>query len=872
MPLALLLACGAGAATGSVGAAPPDAAGATPDPAGATPDAAGAPVRLLERAAAAWQARDLARWVDLWDPRARAAETVFARGAFQADQTTLEWLRSGTPAPDAVDFSVEAQIFATREPNGHLAYWRLTAERGPGGWRFVRRSDTSAVDGLVHLSLSHRAWRARAVSLRLVDFELRLEDGTLFSNPKPLGPTVLVFVGRGRVRVDPQPKAEREQLRRFSGSATLDAPIKWCFVRIDPATFERLVGSSGLEPDPEAASRLEEAQRVFAERSGRSYVLDAPLPGSPWWLLPSPGDAVIDFPWRHGRVLTYALSSGDDEDVNLFDRDRRLQICAYRSPARAAGPRIGAPAVEILDQDLRVRFEPERLELAAVHRMRLRSAATNTLRLRLDDDFRVSSVSSGDGTDLVFFRVRGQGSVVVSLGGIADRERPFTIVTRYAGHHDPAPVEHELLQVARLRGDFSRAPLLDPPPIVYGNRTAWYPRPTEETFSPLSAFLDTPEGWLAVTGGELRSLQNQGKRTVAEYRLSQPGKFVTAIVGRLSEVGLRQTGALTLRAFSTPRSRSAAEEDMRAAERILAFYETRFGRCPYPSLSMVIVDAKVPGGHSPPGLIYVQEAPPVLSQRQAEDPANFSDVTDFFLAHELAHQWFGESVAPAGYRERWLSEAWAQYAAALWVRQREGEGAFRGVMDRMGRWAERHDSAGPIHLGQRIGVLEGDPRLYRAVVYDKGAWVLHMLRGIVGDQAFFAGTRAFLERHRFTRVRTDDLREALEEASGRDLGAYFERWVYETGLPRIVWSRHTRRGPTGYETTVAMRGQQVPGPLPVEIAVTTTGGEEVRRVTLDPPYGSWMIETRKRPRSVAVNEDRGLLARTKRGRVPPPPQ
>ncbi len=216
-----------------------------------------------------------------------------------------------------------------------------------------------------------------------------MEDGTLFSNPEPLGPTVLVFVGRGSVRFDPVPSAEREQLRRFSGQPTLEVPVKWSFVRVNPAEFARLIDGSGLQPDPDAGLRVEQARRIFAERSGRSFVLDAPLPGSPWWLLPNRGDAVVDFPWRGRRVLTFALSTGEAEDVNLFDRDRQIQICAYRSAARASQPFVQPQTFEVLDQDLAVRFEPDRLELTAVHRLRLRSAATTTLRLRLHDDFRV---------------------------------------------------------------------------------------------------------------------------------------------------------------------------------------------------------------------------------------------------------------------------------------------------------------------------------------------------------------------------------------------------------------------------------------------------------------------------------------------------
>ena len=199
--------------------------------------------------------------------------------------------------------------------------------------------------------------------------------------------------------------------------------------------------------------------------------------------------------------------------------------------------------------------------------------------------------------------------------------------------------------------------------------------------------------------------------------------------------------------------------------------------------------------------------PPVLRGRSLpDDPANFSDLPGFFLAHEAAHQWWGQGTAPANYRERWLSEAWAQYSAALWLRERLGEGAFRSMMDRMARWALRYDAAGPIHLGQRLGHLRQDPRVFRAVVYDKGAWVLHMLRGLVGDPAFFSGARAFLERFRYAKAGTEDLRVALEEASGRDLRPVLRAAGSTTPGRRRSPGRRARRGRAGgFRTTIDAR-------------------------------------------------------------------
>jgi hypothetical protein len=826
---------------------------------------------FLERLEAAWQTRDSTGWLALWDfatPEQRAAEEEALRLFFSSDETVLSFVRRPTPPEGTTRFDADVQIFAATEPRAQVLYWRLAAEKRGGAWVLVGRQEAGQIDGLVHLSLGPQAWRARGVSLRLEDFELRMEDGTLFSTPEALGPTAFAFVGRARVRFSPRPPAEREQVRQFAGKPALDREVGWAFVRLHPADFHRALETGKLVPEAGPDARRSRAERVWRERSQRSFTIDAPLPRSPWWLMPGVGDAVVDFPWGRKQVLTLAISSGEPEDVNLFDRDRRLQICSYPSGGRTARyTEDDRRAVDVLQNDITVHFDPDRLEVRATHRMRLRLLSpTSTLRLRLHDDFVVSSVTSDEGGSLLFFRVRDQGNMVVSLGPLSLKEGPFTLTTRYRGRHDPAPVDQELLQLAEPNSVvYGEQGFVGRPPLVYSNRTAWYPRPPSEDFATARVGIETPAGWLGVTGGELLSLRTEEGLTRAEYRLEQPGKFVTAIVGQLADVGLRQEGGQTVRGYAGPRTRGETLEQMRAAQEMLSFYAERYGPPAYPSLGLVVAEGETPGGHSPPGLLYLQERPPLLRGRSLpDDPANFSDLQGFFLAHEAAHQWWGQGTAPANYRERWLSEAWAQYSAALWVRERLGEGAFHSMMDRMARWALRYDSAGPIHLGQRLGHIKRDPRAFRAVVYDKGAWCLHMLRGLLGDEAFFAGARAFLQRFRYAKAGTEDLRLALEEAGGRDLRPYFERWIYDTGSASIRWSASTESTGAGFRTTVVVRAEGVPGPLPLQIAATTSAGQEARIVTLEVPGGSWTIDTRQKPRRVAVNEDRGLLARVDR--------
>jgi len=830
---------------------------------------------FLDRVEAAWQTRDIEAWLALREfasPGERTLEEATLRAAFASDEAVFTFLRRPTPRPGESRFVAEVQVFTVTEPKARVLFWTLLAERRLAGWSVVSRQEVSQMDGLVHLALAPQAFRVRGFSLRFEDFELGLEDGTLFSTPDAVGPTLFAFVGQARVRFTPKPAAEREQLRQWSGAIAIDRELNWAFVRMHPADFLRAKGDRVFEPEPNPGARRARADKIFSTRAERSFIIDAPLPRSPWWLMPGVGDAVVDFPWGRKRVLTFALTSNDVEDVNLFDRDRRLQICTY--PSSGEVPHYSEDddrSLDVLEHDITARLEPERFELNVTHRMWVRLAGpAATLRLRLDDDFRVNSIQSGDGGNLLFFRVRDQGTLVVSLGPLANREEPFTLVTRYSGRHDPAPVDEELVQIGRPPSvEGVDAVFVDPPPIVYSNRTAWYPRPPNEDFATARMGFDTPEGWLAVTGGELVSNRSAAGRTRTEYRLDQPGKFLTAVVGRLSDAGMRQEGSQAVRGFAGPRTRRETLDEMREVQQMLSFYAEKFGPSPYPTLGLVVAEAEAPAGHSPPGLLYLQIRPPILRSRTLpEDPANFSDLPGFFLAHESAHQWWGQGTAPANYRERWLSEAWAQYAAALWLRERLGERTFQSMMDRMGSWAFRHDAAGPIHLGQRLGHLKQEPRYFRAVVYDKGAWVLHMLRNLVGDAAFFSGARAFLERHRYAKAGTEDLRRALEAASGQDLKPYFDRWVYETGLPAVTWTSTSVAVAGGFRTTLELRPSRFPGPLPLQISVVTSAGTELRTLQLAPEGGSFTIDTREPPRRIALNEDRGLLVQIERAASP----
>jgi hypothetical protein len=819
------------------------------------------PGALIERMQAAWAARSIDDYLALWQfdsASRREAEAAFAREAFSAADARVLFERPAS-FPDAGRMRLMLRTFAATEPRARVEQWGLVVQRLDGGWRIRARESAGRIDGLVHLSLDPAGFRADGKLLRFEDFELRMLRGTLYTTPASLGPTALLFVGEGQLRITPRPPTEREQLRQFLGRGELHERVKQVFVRLHPADLARALQPADLEPDPDAAKRLADAQRFFDEHSGSAFVLESDLPGAPWWVLPSLGDALVVFRSRRG-VLSFTASGNQAESISLFDRGRRIQVCLYPGEGRSLryneDERRDADA---LHHDLRVSFEPQKRTLRGDDRLRLRLLRpTASLRLRLKESLRVHSIVSEAGAHL-FFRVRNQDSVVVALGPLAMQD-DFTLRVVYDGQLDPGALADE----AQVPGG-ERRYLSDEGPFgeevaLYSNRALWYPQPSDNDYAEAVLRLDTPEGYAAVGPGERTQVESAGGRTLTTYELRQPGKYLAVVVGRLAPAAELQSGGLHLSVYATNLRRGDADGVLARAAEILDFYAGVFGPCPYPALNIVLLQGHAPAGHSPPGMIVLTARSRFVRSPLAEDPSNFDEVPWFYLAHELAHQWWGQGVGGQNYRERWLSEGSAQYAAALWVQRAHGNRTFQGVLRRLARWALRHGSRGPINLGFRLGHIQQDPQIYRAVVYDKGAYVLHMLRGMLGDEAFLGALRAFQEQYRYRKAGTDDLREALERASGRDLAAYFDAWVYGTGVPRLRGELHASSAGGAWRARVSVRADDLPGPVPLELTISRGGQALVRRVTLEPGTATFLFDTDFKPARLELNSDNGLLA------------
>ena len=208
-------------------------------------------------------------------------------------------------------------------------------------------------------------------------------------------------------------------------------------------------------------------------------------------------------------------------------------------------------------------------------------------------------------------------------------------------------------------------------------------------------------------------------------------------------------------------------------------------------------------------------------------------VGEGLIAHETAHQWFGNSATAREWPHLWLSEGFATYWAALWTRHAHGDSAFRASMSTMRAAILRDTNA--VTKRPVIDTIETDLLgLLNANSYQKGGFILHMLREDLGDTAFFRGVRDYYSRHRHATAVTADLQDALERSSGRDLDFFFDQWLRRPGYPEleITWSSDSTARTVG--VTVVQGERFGPFQLNLRLALADTTGE-LRRVEIGIP-------------------------------------
>lgn len=230
---------------------------------------------------------------------------------------------------------------------------------------------------------------------------------------------------------------------------------------------------------------------------------------------------------------------------------------------------------------------------------------------------------------------------------------------------------------------------------------------------------------------------------------------------------------------------ATARRFMGKTPRMIEFFGQSIGRAyPYAKYAQVCVP-DFGGGMENISATTMTDA--ALHDEIADQEYDF----DGLVAHELAHQWFGDLLTCKDWSHLWLNEGFASYFAPLFTERDRGEDAFRLEMrdELEGYLGGDHQYRRPIVESR----YESSDDMFDMMTYNKGACVLHMLRGLIGDEAWWKGIRRYVADHQLQVVETDDFRKAMEAASGKDLKWFFEQWVFKAGHPelKVRWRYET---------------------------------------------------------------------------------
>jgi len=391
----------------------------------------------------------------------------------------------------------------------------------------------------------------------------------------------------------------------------------------------------------------------------------------------------------------------------------------------------------------------------------------------------------------------------------------------------------------------------------------WYPNfdyPNERFRS--EVICRVPPKMTVVSNGRLVSEETDeatGLKTVHWLQEKPHVNYLVALVaGNFEKIESRHRNIPL--AFYTPASQIAhAASSFQDTADMLAFYEREIGVAyPWDKYAQVAVADFVAGGMENTSLTILTDR--TLFTEATENIHSSQSL----VAHELAHQWFGDYVTCKDWSHLWLNEGFAVYYEALYDGHKNGRDALLYELYRSGRQiAARDANAKPIVTRTyRHADAQFD---YRA--YGKGAWVLHMLRSQLGEGLFRRIIQTYLERHALGCVVSEDLRSIIEELSGRPFDRFFDQWLYHSGCPRLnvsySWSEKDKLAKISVEQTQATDQGATLFALPAKVRFYLDGQALDRDINVHEKHHDFYFALHAEPNILRFDPELAVLAQIK---------
>jgi Peptidase family M1 domain len=700
-----------------------------------------------------------------------------------------------------------------------------------------RVSDAKALYGelLNPILTASDVHQVREVAIDREDLHIVISDGTIGLMRAVDGHiTGAVFEGSGEILLVPPDRVERTSLALFTGAGTLEESFTSAYFRFFDDALVKEFQSHFREAEdvPEFLARWEQPIKSLAARDALQILramTNAQDPTSRFILARLGGTHLGVFDVRFDANAPEQISAGQERvasnQVAYYDIWTSFPMRSSRVSDDDRTARV--PRFELSDYRMQVQAQPPTdVTVRAEVTLTPRRAGQRTVVLELSQYLRVSEVRA-DGQSAAFIQNaaisgselarRGDDQVAVVFSSPLEKDHPVRLSMAYSG-----PV------MFNAGGDL----------LYVGARGTWYPN-VGPAYCNYDLTFEYPDDWTLVATGKQRtsSVQN-GRRTtrfVSEKPLARAGfnlgKFETGSA-TAGEVAIHAHAAANVeRELAGPEARAghhplparAVRQIAEQAAASVRFLSSELDPFPYSDLEITQLPGLV--SQSWPGLIYLSSTAFLdREERRAvglRDPYVDLLMSRLMLAHETAHQWWGDAVDWVSYRDEWIIEALANYSALLMLEKEDPESMKTALEYYKGQLLHETPSgivseAGAVTLGVRL-TSSRFPNAYERVLYGRGTWLFHMLRTMLrqasgqnNDALFFAALKKLLARSPSHKISTLDVQRAFEEVmpdsltyeGHKSLDWFFDSWINGASIPKFTLADVRMAPPVSSSTKV----------------------------------------------------------------------
>jgi predicted negative regulator of RcsB-dependent stress response len=380
----------------------------------------------------------------------------------------------------------------------------------------------------------------------------------------------------------------------------------------------------------------------------------------------------------------------------------------------------------------------------------------------------------------------------------------------------------------------------------------WFPMSDSHQDRVKSTFrITVPKEYQIAMEGDLTSEdETEEFRTVTIESESSnfPGSLAVARYEKISE----QVGQFELRYYVFDHKRNYIDSYTKLFTQLLEFYSEKFSSYPSRTFNVVVIDDNSLLGFSSPGMLF-------LADRAFGPIPNIK-----LISKELSSQWWGYLISPSTESDLWLKEGFSTYSALLYEEKILTQLGFAQELQDISIAALLYEDDSSILNAYQLDLYSPE---YNSILKNKGAYVLHMLRGVMGDNMFFKLLKQYLYDFTYKKASIRDFRSLAEKISGKDLGYFFSQWIEQTGVPEFEYEYTTFLVKNGYRVDGVIKQDLDLFRMPLEIEIKTDGDTEIKKIEMMGSEYNFSVPAVGRPKSITIDPNNKVLKVSRQTRL-----